>query len=142
MPARHARMWLGWFVVASALVMLAVDGEVSRTEALDRWVGTLTISANGVTAVLDFIVVIDPGTSASFEWRFRGVLLASGPLSATVSGSYVSGTMYFTGGLITQTPGCCVPCNFTGTIAGNSASGTGDPTTCGADGGTWVLVKR
>jgi hypothetical protein len=122
--------------------MLLVDGQVSRSEAVDKWVGTLTGTVNGVTATFDFIVFVNPGVSASFEWRFRNTLLASGPLAATVSGSRVSGIMFFTGGLIAQDPLCCTPCTFSGQIVGNTASGTASKDQCGGDvDSTWQLTK-
>ena len=126
-----------------AIFVLAVDGEVSRTEALDRWVGTATISAEGITVPLDFTVLVDPGRGASWEWRFRGISLASGPLAATVSGSNVNGQLFLTGGLAfdPNDPASFVPCNFSGSIAGNRVDGVFDPVSCGGT-GTFVLVKQ
>jgi hypothetical protein len=137
MPGRRAQTWLGWLVVASAVLMLAVDGEVSRAEAVDQWVGTITISGQP----LDFLVFVNPGVSASFEWKFRNVVVASGPLAATVSGSKVQGTLYFTGGLVAQDPLCCAPCNFAGEIVGNTASGSSDEASCG-ERSSWLLRKK
>jgi hypothetical protein len=134
-------MRLGWFVVILVVVVLAVDGGVSRTEALDRWVGTAVVSADGESFSLDFIVLVDPGRGASWEWRFRGVQLMSGPLAAFVSDSTVNGTLFVTGGLAAQDPLCCAPCNFSGTIAGNRVDGVFDPVSCGGT-GTFVLVKQ
>ena len=137
MPGRRARTWLGWLVVASAVLILAVDGEVSRAEAVDQWVGTITISGRAI----DFLVFVNPGVSASFEWRLRNVLIASGPLAATVSGSKLRGTLYFTGGAVAQDPTCCAPCNFSGIIIGNTASGSSDEASCG-ERAPWNLRKK
>lgn len=128
---------VGILVVA----VLAVDGEVSRTEALDRWVGVATISGEGVVLPVDFTILVNPGVSATWEWRFRGVQLGSGPLAATVSGSRVDGILFVAGGLMAQDPLCCVPCNFTGTMAGNRVDGTFDPNSCGGT-GTFFIVKQ
>lgn len=142
MPGRPAWMRLGWFVLASVVIMLAVDGGISRTEALDRWVGTAVLSADGQSILVDFIVLVNPGVSASWEWRLRNRVIGSGPLAADVSGSTVRGTLFFTGGLLTQDPLCCRACIFSGTIAGNSANGTYDSSTCGGDNSTWSLAKQ
>jgi hypothetical protein len=132
-------MRLGWFVIALVIFVLAVDGGVSRTEALDRWVGTAVASAGGITVSFDFIVLVNPGIGASWEWRFLGVQILSGSLAATVSGSTVNGTAFVTGG-VAFVPGI-LPCNFTGNIAGNRVDGTFDPASCGGE-GTFVLVKQ
>ena len=140
--ATHAPMRLGWFVIALVILVLAVDGGVSRTEALDRWVGTLVGSAEGISVPLTFIVLVDPGRGASFEWRFGSVQVFTGSLAAYVSGSTVTGTLFPTGGLAVQNdPLCCRPCNFRGSIAGNRVDGTLDPASCGGA-GTFFLVKQ
>lgn len=128
--ARHIGMRLGWFVIALVILVLAIDGVVSRTEALDRWVGTATISAAGITTSLDFTVLVDPGRGASWEWRFGSTRLASGPLAATVSGSTVNGTLFIAGGALFKPGVCCEPCNFNGSIAGNRVDGVFDPASC------------
>jgi hypothetical protein len=139
--ARHAGIRLGWFVIILVVVILAVDGGVSRTEALDRWVGTAAVSADGEIIPFVFIILVDPGKGASWEWRYRGVQIMGGPLAATVSGSTVNGTLFVAGGLAAQDPLCCAPCNFSGTIAGNRVDGVFDPVSCGGT-GTFVLVKQ
>ncbi len=102
---------------------------------------TLIASADGTTALFDFIVLVNPGVSASFEWRFRNIQIFTGPLAATVSGSTVTGTMFPTGGVATQQGLCCRPCNFRGTIVGNRVDGTVDPVSCGGE-GSFTLVKQ
>jgi len=137
-----SRMRTGLFALALAIFILAVDGGVARTEALDRWVGTLTGSAEGITVPFDFTVLVNPGVGASFEWRFRSVQIFSGSLAASVSGSRVNGTMFFTGGLAVQSDSlCCRPCNFSGTITGNRVDGTLDSVSCGGA-GIFFLIKQ
>ena len=141
--ALKGRIHFGWLVVAFVVFIFAVDGEFSRTEALDRWVGTANISAQGVTLPVVFTVLVNPGVGASFEWRFRNVQIFTGGLGATVSGSRVTGTLFPTGGAAAQAdPLCCRPCNFKGTIVGNRVDGTFDPVSCGGDGGTFFLEKQ
>lgn len=137
------RLW--WLIIALIIFAGVLDGGLSRTEALDRWVGTAVVSASGQTAAFDFIVLVDPGRSASFEWRFRNVQVFSGPLAATVFGSTVTGTLFPVGGLATRLDStCCRPCNFSGTIVGNRVDGTFDPVSCTDDGsgGTFFLIKQ
>ena len=143
-PAGARRTWAwGGFVIVLIIFALAVDGAVSRTEALDRWVGTATVSSEGITLTFDFTVLVDPATGgASWEWRYAGVVVASGPLSASVSGSTVNGSLFFTGGTAFDVaPGDYTPCNFTGTIVGNQVNGTLDQGSCGGT-GTFVLAKQ
>src|SRR5262245_22643956 len=97
MSVRHA-VRLGWLVIASILIMLAADGGASQADALDRWVGTAVLSGDGRSVLVDFIVLVEPGVSASWQWKFRNHVIASGPLSANVSGSTVTGTRFITGG--------------------------------------------
>jgi hypothetical protein len=125
-------------------VLLSLDGQISRAAALDRWVGTAVFSEQGATFAVDFTVLVDPGRGASWEWRFQGVQLGSGPLAASVSGSTVNGTLFITGGAGTQVPGCCRPCDFNGVIIGNQVNGTLDSASCSDSGGsgTFTLVKR
>jgi hypothetical protein len=139
--ARYAGTRSRWFGILFAVVVLALAGGVSRTEALDRWSGPAVVSAEGTTIQFDFNVLVDPGKSASWEWRFRAVQIASGPLAAYVSGSTVTGTLFITGGLAARDPLCCAPCNFSGTIAGNRVDGVFDPGSCGGT-GTFVLTKQ
>ena len=115
MLGKRARMRLGWLVVAAVVTMLALNGQVSGTEALIQWVGTATISANGKTEVVDFTVDIRTGKEAGFLWRSRSanLLLARGPFLASVSGSTVNGEMRFVGGSLFN---CCRVCFFTGVI--------------------------
>lgn len=75
------------------------------------------------------------------EWRFAGIVLGSGPLAASVSGSTVNGSLFLTGGVAFEPGSVFAPCNFTGTIAGNRVDGTFDPASCGGT-GTFVLVKQ
>ena len=118
-----------WAIVfASVCMLFALDGRLAPAEAFDRWVGNVTLLNAGV--ILDFIVLVDPGKSASFEWRSRGVVIFSEPLAADVAGSKVSGTLYPAGGTATNDPSCCIPCRFTGTISGNRVDGALDPATC------------
>jgi hypothetical protein len=133
---------IAWCVVAVLIIGLTVDGSLSPAEASDRWVGVLVASADGITAPFTFTVIVNPGVSASFEWRFRNVQIFTGPLAATVSGSKVTGTMYPTGGIATQQALCCRPCNFSGVIVGDRVDGTLDPASCGGNGGTFFLVKQ
>jgi hypothetical protein len=137
--ARRALMRRWWLAIIFVIFMLAVDGEVSRSEALDRWAGTAQVSAGGLSAPFDFIVLVNPGVGASWEWKFLGVSIMSGPLAATVNGSKVEGTAFVTGGAA-FTPGI-PPCNFTGTIAGNRVDGAFDPVSCGGT-GTFFLIKQ
>jgi hypothetical protein len=122
------------------MLLLAVDGELSPAVALDRWVGSAVV----LGLPINFTVLVNPGISASWEWRYSGVVLGSGPLAATVSGSRVNGTIFTTGGAAFQPGVCCRPCNFTGTITGNRVDGTFDPVSCSDDGtgGTFTLVKQ
>ena len=65
-----------WAIVfASVCMLFALDGRLAPAEAFDRWVGNVTLLNAGV--ILDFIVLVDPGKSASFEWRSRGVVIFS-----------------------------------------------------------------
>jgi len=137
--AKRFPMRLGWFVIALVILVLAVEGGVSRSEAVDRWEGIAVASAGGQTVAFNFIVLVNPGVSASWEWRFRGVQLLSGPLAATVNGSTVNGTAYSAGG-VAFVPGI-PPCNFTGVIAGNRVDGTFDPVSCGGQ-GSFFLIKQ
>jgi hypothetical protein len=132
---------LGRLVIASVIPALAIGGAVSPTEALDRWVGTATISAGGIATPLDFTVLVDPGRGASWAWRSGSTEVASGPLAAYVSGSTVNGTLFTTGGLAARDPLCCAPCNFSGTIAGNRVDGVFDPGSCKGE-GAFFLVKQ
>jgi hypothetical protein len=128
-------------VTIFVIAVQSYDGANSSAAALDRWVGTVS---NGVR-FLNFEVLVDPGNGASFQWRGQGnVLVASGPLSASVSGSRVDGTLFTTGGLIFVPGECCRPCNFSGTITGNRVDGTLDPISCTDDGSALVftLVKQ
>jgi hypothetical protein len=120
------------------VLWVVVDGEVSPAAAIDRWVGN-AVGPQGIT--LAFTVLVDPGRSASWEWRFGNLQVASGPLAATVSGSTVKGTLFLTGGAIFDPPFCCRPCNFSGTIAGNRVDGVFDPVSCEGE-GTFFLVKQ
>jgi hypothetical protein len=124
-------------IVIVAVALLAVDGGMSTAAAVDRWQGTIVIGGNPIA----FTVLINPGVSATWEWRFRGVQLASGFLTASVSGSTVTGTLFTTGGVVFQPGACCAPCNFSGTVNGNQAQGTGDAATCG-EASPWVLTKQ
>jgi hypothetical protein len=133
--ATRPRIFPWVFIVVIVTLLLAVDGGTSPAVALDRWVGTVVI--NGVP--INFTVLINPGVSAAWEWRFGGVQLASGFLSATVSGSSVSGTLFMTGGALFQ-PGI-PPCNFSGTVSGTHAEGTADPVTCQGN-AFWSLDKQ
>jgi len=56
-PHTFVFLWTLMFVLVCGL--LAVDGELSRAAALDRWVGQVVLLASGF--VLDFIVLVDPG---------------------------------------------------------------------------------
>lgn len=135
--ATRSRMSLCGLVILLAIFLLAVDGGVSPAAAVDRWAGTAVIEGTPVA----FTVLVNPGVSASWEWRYQGVQLASGSLSATVSGSTVNGTAFTTGGVIYQPGVCCAPCNFSGTIAGNRVDGTFDVATCGGA-ATFTLIKQ
>lgn len=143
-PCRDQRAAVSLWAIAFVLVcvLFAVDGELSRAAALDRWVGQVALLASGV--VLGFIVIVDPGKNASFEWRSRNAVVFSGPLSAQVSGSRVTGTLYPFGGTATAAPDCCQPCKFSGTISGNRVDGTLDPATCTSNGvvDPFFLVKQ
>jgi hypothetical protein len=119
--------------------LLAIDGEVFRAEALDRWSGIAVASAGGRTAAFQFNVFVEPGVGASWEWRFAGVQILSGPLSAAVSGSAVQGAAFVTGG-VGFVPGI-PPCKFSGTIAGNRVDGVFDPDSCGGT-GSFFLIKQ
>jgi hypothetical protein len=140
-PSVFARMRFACLLVALVAILLAVDGAVSRTEALDRWTGTAVISANGLSAPVNFIVLVNPGVGASWEWRVGSVVLGSGPLAAPVSGANVSGQLFLTGGLTFEPNAIFLPCGFRGTIAGNQVQGTFDETSCGGS-GNFVLVKQ
>jgi hypothetical protein len=143
--ASFARMRVGAFVIALAILTVVLDGTASKTEALDRWVGPLVLSDGDQTVILDFIVLVDPGRGASFEWRFRSTQIFTGGLAANVSGSSVTGTLFPTGGLaVASDPLCCAPCNFRGTIVGNRVDGTLDPRSCSDGGGTgtFTLTKQ
>jgi len=145
MPGRavYALVRYGLSVIALAVLILAIDGELSSTEALDRWVGSATVSAEGVSLPVTFIVLVNPGVGASFEWRFRNVQIFAGPLAADVFGARVTGTLFPVSGAAAQNdPLCCRPCNFRGTIVGNRVDGTFDPVSCGGDGGTFFLIKQ
>ena len=139
-PRASVSLWAIVFVLVCAF--FAVDGELSRAAALDRWVGQVVLLASGF--VLDFIVLVDPGKGASFEWRSQGVVIFSGPLAAQVSGSRVTGTLYPFGGTATNNPNCCQPCKFSGAISGNRVDGTLDPATCTSNGviDPFFLVKQ
>lgn len=140
MPGNVRRL-LGYrwaFIIVIAVLIMAVEGGISSAAAVDRWVGSIVLEGIPFT----FIVLVNPGVSASWEWRFSGVQIASGFLSASVSGSTVKGTLFTTGGAVTQTATpCCRPCNFSGTIAGNHAEGTVDPVTCDGS-ASWSLDKQ
>jgi hypothetical protein len=125
------------FVMVVVSVLLAVDGGISLAPALDRWAGTAVLGGIPV----GFIVLVNPGIGASWEWRFGGVQLGSGFLAASVSRSTVNGTLFTTGGAIFEPGVCCRPCNFTGSIAGNRVDGTFDAVSCDGS-GTFVLVKQ
>jgi hypothetical protein len=129
-----ARRWLGGLVLALVALILVVDGGVSQSEAVDRWVGTAIIAAEGLTVPVDFIVLVNPGVSASWEWKFNRVHILGGPLAATVSGSKVVGTLFTAEALV-------APCNFSGTIVDNRVDGVFDPVSCGGQ-GTFFLVKQ
>jgi hypothetical protein len=141
MTRQRVRVTIAWLIVSLAVIGLAVDGGLSPAEATDRWVGTLVASANGLSAPFVFIVLVNPGVSASFEWRFQNAQILTGGLAATVSGSTVTGTMFPTGGVAAQQALCCRPCNFRGAIVGNRVDGTLDPVSCGGE-GTFFLVKQ
>ncbi len=130
-------------IALGLFLTLAVDGELSPAAAFDRWVGAVVVPGAGTA--FDFIVLVDPGRSASFEWRDGGnVVVFSGPLAASVSGSRVTGTLYPFGGVATQNSSCCRPCNFRGTISGNRVDGAFDSATCTDDGSvaTFFLLKQ
>ena len=133
------RKHFGQFIFAVVVFMLLVDGEFRRTEALDRWTGVATATAGGITVPFNFIVLVNPGIGASWEWRFQNVQILSGFLDATVSGTKVQGAAFSTGGAA-FTPGI-PPCKFSGTIIGNRVDGTFDPVSCGGE-GTFVLIKQ
>jgi hypothetical protein len=135
--AGRVAMWSCGLIIILAITLLAIDGAVSTAAAVDRWVGTAVL--NGIA--LNFTVLVNPGDGASWEWRYRGTLLAGGPLAAFVSGPQVNGTLYTTGGAVASA-NCCSPCNFSGTIAGNRVDGSLDPITCGGGGGTFTLIKQ
>lgn len=133
----RAGMWFCGIVIVLMVLLLAVDGGLSPAAALDRWVGTALIQGIPV----GFTILVNPGIGASWEWRFQGIQVASGPLAATVTGSRVNGTLITTGGAIYEPGVCCRPCLFSGSIAGNRVDGTFDPVSCeGA--GTFTLIKR
>ena len=135
--ARRRRISPLVFIIATVALLLAVDGGISPAAAVDRWVGSVVLNGTPV----DFIVLVNPGVSASWEWRFRGVQLASGFLDASVSGSTVKGTLFTTGGAVYQPGVCCRPCSFSGRIIGNHAEGTTDAASCEAI-APWVLDKK
>ena len=135
--AGRIRMSLWGVIVVLVVVLLAFAGGLSPAAAVDRWVGTITIEGVPVA----FTVLVNPGVSASWEWRVRGVQVASGFLAASVNGSQVTGTLFTTGGAIFEPGVCCRPCNFSGTIAGNVAQGTFDAVSCDGS-ASWVLVKQ
>lgn len=139
--AKRTRMPLCGLVILFAIFLLAIDGEVSRAAAVDRWVGTAQISADGITVPVAFTVLVNPGVGASWEWRYRNALLGSGPLAATVSGSRVNGQLFLTGGLAFDPSSFFVPCNFSGSLTGNQVQGTFDEASCGGN-GTFVLIKQ
>jgi hypothetical protein len=141
--AKGFSMRLVRLVSVFIVLFLALDGELSRAAALDRWVGSAIPDQTGLPP-LDFIVLVNPGVSATWQWRLQGTVIASGPLGATVSGSRVNGTLYTTGGLAVQSGTCCRPCNFRGTMIGNQVNGTFDPASCSDDGtaGAFVLIKQ
>jgi hypothetical protein len=140
-PSVFARMRFACLFIALVVVVLAIDGGFSRTEALDRWTGTAVVTAQGVSVPVNFTVLVNPGVSASWEWRVGSLLLGSGPLAATVSGSNVSGQLFLTGGLAFDPNSLFLPCGFRGTIAGNQVQGTFDEASCGGS-GNFVLVKQ
>jgi hypothetical protein len=84
-----------YVLVILVITLLAIDGAVSTAAAVDRWVGTAVL--NGIT--LNFTVLVNRGDGASSEWRYRGTLLASGPLAVFVSGSQVNGILYTRAGV-------------------------------------------
>jgi hypothetical protein len=133
-PGVLTRSWLGGFILVLVVLFLVVDGSVSKSEAADRWVGTAVISASGTTIPVDFIVLVNPGVSASWEWKYFGVHVLGGALAATVNGSRVTGTLFTSDALV-------APCNFSGTINGNHVDGTFDSNSCGGN-GTFFLNKK
>jgi hypothetical protein len=132
--------FFGLFILI-VVALLAVDGVLSLAAALDRWVGTV----NFPEGFLAFVVLVDPGKGASFEWRGRNnILVASGSLIGAVSGSRVDGTLFTTGGVIFRPGVCCRPCNFIGTITGNTVNGALDADSCSDRGvaAPFSLVKQ
>jgi hypothetical protein len=130
-------MWFCRLVIILAIGLLALDAALSPASAADRWVGT--VQGDGVT--LGFTVVVNPGDGASFQWTFGRTVIASGPLAATVSGSRVNGTLFTTGGIVFKPGVCCRPCNFSGTIFGNTVNGSLDPVSCDGS-ATFSLSKQ
>ena len=130
-------MWLFALIIVCVSVILTVDGAFSPAVAVDRWVGTAIIGGFPVV----FAVLVNPGVGASWQWVAGNVVVGTGPLSAAVSGSNVTGTLFTTGGAIYQPNVCCAPCNFSGTISANQVSGRFDPVSCGGT-GTFVLIKQ
>lgn len=120
---------LGLVVV---LLMVVVVGVTASEAQVTRFVGTATLTADGVTFAVDFLVTLAPPTSFTWEWSFRGVVILSGVLSGTQVGSNVSGTLFAAG---------LRPCHFTGVITGNRVDGTFDPVSCGGT-GTFVLFRQ
>src|SRR5262245_29719459 len=96
--AKHARVPLWGLFAILVVVLFSVDGEISQAAAIDRWVGTANLSALGFSVPVGFTVLVNPGKGASWEWRFQGTPILTGPLSASVSGSRVTGTLFSTGG--------------------------------------------
>ena len=134
--AKRIGLFVGLVIVMVAL-LITVDGGISPAAAVDRWVGTAVIEGFPIA----FTVLVNPGDGASWEWRYQGIQLGTGPLSATISGSRVNGTLVTTGGAIFEPGVCCRPCFFSGTIAGNSVTGSFDPVSCEGN-GSFTLVKQ
>jgi hypothetical protein len=114
-------------VLSLALVAIVIGGFAGEAAA-DVYSGTLTFQ--GLPPANITITVI-PGGGATYTTTFLGRPFDSGAVAAFVNGSSVSGS------LISNK---YVPCLFTGTINGPTATLNLDPNSCGGPG--LLIVTR
>ncbi len=120
---RRAIPWALGLVLAAILV-----GGFAGEAAADVYKGTITFQS---VPSANITITVVPGVSAGYVVTFLGITIDSGGVAATVNGSTVTGTIFSNNFL---------PCNFSGTVNGPTATLNLDPASCGGPG--LIVVTR
>jgi hypothetical protein len=122
-----------WVSVATILTITLLGVLLtSSSQAQPVFRGTITFAAPGGTLVANLEVILHPGAPATYTITFGGQHIDSGLITATQSGSSVSGLII--------SPQLGGSCPFTATLTGGTATGTLLCTVPGAS-ATFVLTQ-